>query len=937
MEEHSSVTTEGLDNLNNLLYPNDNFFANPRSTTGDFEIDKKMFERYVDDEIHGSGKRQRLQPPPMYSGELKPAIYAEDQDLDQLEKKLPIYAENLDQLENACKILKKEKEDIDISFQGYLIGRDILPEETEVGVIEILGKHGLLQRQLNRELQNIEPHKKTKNFLSKEKIDLFGHLPMTYEFCEAYIPKSLEYFKDLLSGKTLLEINQPIKIELENRQIEIPLWEALEYEGVRLRPKNSNPTTSYFIDIVPDWGNPKHLRKDGYAVVAQITSNGLEVYDKKLAVNAFRTIEEVSGNEFWSGIRKKIEDGKIPETNFYPPQPRYPSEERKRRYPTEERKSKKTKIPRWAKILAGVGVAATIGAWGLNLYNNHLQTEQRIKPLVSAGYTRDEALSFDGNYSQWAINNQYNSSVMKFAVNLKNYPETSLALLQSMGSLEKINRSFDSLLPYLQNQTFSNKEISSFVSSYPSVVNDGINETGLSHIKYWMKFPGLFDKVAKECPVLTQTDLMNGDFDKDGFTNHEELLFGFNPTNPQEKILLPIKNDTTLLAHISKFEEYNQTGVRTIFSNQQTSNLETIVNGCLGHDQEFNSLNISNDQISKIYRLYTLATGYLGLNSSWPIIGVNLSKNHLKNYGIIEPSNDLTLCDAIIQEFVGSKEPSFLREDPLKLVRISDYFGFYALPTFNSTVYEFRYMLNQNSTELKYLNSLLDGDLNNTPYLPSLNEKERTELIPLFKFLWDINPQKTNSSDNLDLLVYQTTSLGFLSLGKYPQDEWYHNNFYVENNNQYFSDRAKVWSLSLTDAGKIFDEINSKSPDVFSKGTIEIIKYVNDNLHWSVVGCEEASTLVTKILQSRGIPVVQYHIVYERFNGEIGAHFSPIYPWKGNLVFDKNYVQAALDQPNLMDIQKTLSNSNNLYSKPIEIQVLDISTERAPVKAVYSG
>jgi hypothetical protein len=714
---------------------------------------------------------------------------------------------------------------------------------------------------------------------------------------------------------------------VEKRKVEVPLWEVLEKEEIRLRPKGPNPTTGYFLEIVPDTV-PKYLDEDGYAIVAEIGLNGLKVYDKELAVKAFEVIEEVSGNSFWSRVRKEVEEGRIPEVDYYPPP--LPRDHHREKLYGED-----IKIPRWAKILAGIGVIAAVGSWAFKLYVDHQMREERIKPLLSIGYSRSEAMDFDYRYNRWAINNQYNSSVLEFAKNLKNYPETSFALLDSMNSLEKVDHSFNYLIPYFQNSTFSDKQIASFIYSYPFLAEDGINAMDVSAIKYWMKFPGLFNKIIENFPfLLAQPNLMNGDYDKDGFSDHEELTLGFNPTNPQEKIFLPVKNDTALMEYIPRFHEFKK-GVTTILSSVSKRNFERIVNGCLGFDSTLKALGLNRSEIARVYRINTVASGYLNLNSSFPLLGIDLDEYCLKKYGKFEPSNDLTLVDKIIQLYVANQRLDLLNENRWKFVSIADCLGYWALPPIDPSPYLIKdnsIITNVNSQV--HLNALLDVRFNETSYRPSLSSWERENLIPTFDYLWKVFPE----NDPYARFVCQTTTPGLIMMGSESFPLWDSGVGKISalNNTDLSHWSEKGFDLGFMTVAKIFDQINSTNPgllyDYYGPRN-----FVNEHYGLNVRGCQYISTLNTKIFESKGIPIINYYEIWKYPDGRVTGHCGVVYKINDKLVYDPKRIGGDPNFPYWINPEDTKKIFSQWDWELKKIYVFDVSRERNPFILLYEN
>jgi hypothetical protein len=594
------------------------------------------------------------------------------------------------------------------------------------------------------------------------------------------------------------------------------------------------------------------------------------------------------------------------------------------------------KIPRWAKILAGIGVIAAVGGWALRLYVDQRMREERIKPLLSIGYSEDEAMYFDYKYKHWAVNNQYNSSVLKFAENLKNYPETSLALLDSTNSLKKVNHSFNYLMPYLQNGTFSDEQIASFIHSYSFLAEDGIDATDVSAIKYRMKFPDLFDKIVENFPfLLAQPNLMKGDYDKDGFSDHEELTLGFNPTNSQEKIFLPVKNDTALMEYIPRFHEYKG-GVATVLSSVARRNFEKIVNGCLGFDSNLEALGLNRSEIARIYRINTVASGYLNLDSSFPLFGINLDKYCLKNYGKFEPSNDLTLVDKIIQLYVANKRPDLPDKNRWKFVSIADCLGFWALPPINPPPYSITdksIITNVNSQV--HLNALLDVRFNETSYRPSLSSWERENLIPTFDYLWKVFPE----NDPYARFVCQTTTPGLLMMTGvgFPPTLGSGAGKISALNNTDLSHWSDVgFDLGFMAVAKIFDQINSTNPGLLHDyyGPSD---FVNEHYGLDVWGCQFVSTLNTKIFESKGIPIINYYEMWKYPDGRVTAHLGVVYKINDELVYDPKRIGGDPNFPYWINPEDTKKIFSQWDWELKKIYVFDVSRERNPFILLYEN
>ena len=173
--------------------------------------------------------------------------------------------------------------------------------------------------------------------------------------------------------------------------------------------------------------------------------------------------------------------------------------------------------------------------------------EERIKPLMDAGLTREEAKEFDRIYSSWATNNQYNRSVVGYAAELKEHPLTAKSLFLLTDSVDQTASSLDNLKTLFVDKILTDEKASKFILSYPQLVkDDGINATDTKLLQYHLQFPGLTDTVIKIIPeqnkrlniLLTlQPPIVEGVIPEEGASDfmmkHPELALddGINPTD----------------------------------------------------------------------------------------------------------------------------------------------------------------------------------------------------------------------------------------------------------------------------------------------------------------------------------------------------------------------------------------------------------------------
>jgi len=127
--------------------------------------------------------------------------------------------------------------------------------------------------------------------------------------------------------------------------------------------------------------------------------------------------------------------------------------------------------------------------------------EERIKPLMDAGLTEEEALAFDKAHKDLAINDRYNQSIISYATGLKGHPLTTESLFQLTESVDQTASSLDNLEPLFMDEILTDEEASTFILNYPQLVkDDGINAEDTKLLEYHLQFSGLTDTVIKIIP-----------------------------------------------------------------------------------------------------------------------------------------------------------------------------------------------------------------------------------------------------------------------------------------------------------------------------------------------------------------------------------------------------------------------------------------------------
>jgi len=128
--------------------------------------------------------------------------------------------------------------------------------------------------------------------------------------------------------------------------------------------------------------------------------------------------------------------------------------------------------------------------------------EERIKPLIDAGLTREKALEFDEIHRDWA---PYNETATEYARYWVDYPVVSEAVLETSGSLKHTASSLDLVVPNIANKTLTEDTLIDFMVKHPSLVkDDGLNTTDMDLVKYYVHLPRIVDRVTEK--IKSQED-----------------------------------------------------------------------------------------------------------------------------------------------------------------------------------------------------------------------------------------------------------------------------------------------------------------------------------------------------------------------------------------------------------------------------------------------
>jgi hypothetical protein len=141
----------------------------------------------------------------------------------------------------------------------------------------------------------------------------------------------------------------------------------------------------------------------------------------------------------------------------------------------------------------------------LLVYFPEMSYEQRIAPLLKGGLTKDQAVAFDNVYGEWA---PYNDTEVEFAGLWARYFNTATALLSTTSSLNKSVQSLSRIAPLINNGVLSDENSSDFIHLYPQLaVDDGLNETDVQLLKYYVRFPSLVNQTITK--INSQRERLN--------------------------------------------------------------------------------------------------------------------------------------------------------------------------------------------------------------------------------------------------------------------------------------------------------------------------------------------------------------------------------------------------------------------------------------------
>jgi len=145
-------------------------------------------------------------------------------------------------------------------------------------------------------------------------------------------------------------------------------------------------------------------------------------------------------------------------------------------------------------MLVFILLVTATGIYYIFIYLPEKKLEEKIKPLLDAGLTSEEAVKFDGIYGDWA---PYNRSVIKYVRYWIDYPSFSEAVLNASGSLEDAFFPLDEVVPYI-SELLTEKQAHQLIEKW---------------------YPTLFE----ECKP-GGIKVVFGDLEQDGVNNYEEIF-----------------------------------------------------------------------------------------------------------------------------------------------------------------------------------------------------------------------------------------------------------------------------------------------------------------------------------------------------------------------------------------------------------------------------
>jgi len=175
-------------------------------------------------------------------------------------------------------------------------------------------------------------------------------------------------------------------------------------------------------------------------------------------------------------------------------------------------------IPVSALLLVGIALSVYYNS----VYLPEKRLEERIRPLIDADLTREEAIAFDRTHQHWATNNRYNATSVTYAVGLRNHPLSTRSLLNTTKSVDRTALSLDSLATSIRNGTLTDEGMSKYVLDYPSISADGITTEEVPffvHLKNYPLTTEALYEITKSLPFTLQSitslgTLLNGTTDE---------------------------------------------------------------------------------------------------------------------------------------------------------------------------------------------------------------------------------------------------------------------------------------------------------------------------------------------------------------------------------------------------------------------------------------
>jgi len=176
--------------------------------------------------------------------------------------------------------------------------------------------------------------------------------------------------------------------------------------------------------------------------------------------------------------------------------------------------------------ITGLTIGAAVAAY-LGIVRPQQEQEERIKPLIDAGDTKEHAISFDNKHRDWA---PYNQTVAKFALFDSNYPPLSEYGLSHFKNI----RDIPTFVLFGNNQTLLSKIYENILKDSSTMLDKSLSTTSAAKLLNDLNIRSLNRASLNLAGNLTLYN--GGNMDIIGVYGKDALWNAFNATEEYPKI-----------------------------------------------------------------------------------------------------------------------------------------------------------------------------------------------------------------------------------------------------------------------------------------------------------------------------------------------------------------------------------------------------------------